>query len=97
MCERAGNVEVEIIEAVVPNMDLRTPNLNNSFAYAASLANVRLDEAEVAIDEALKLGGENEAYLDTKAWVLHKQMRCAHLCIRSRMCSKLLCRSTSRS
>ncbi len=73
--EQNPQAVIEVIEKVLPDKDLWTPNLHNSFAYAASLANVRLEEAEAAIEEALKLEGELDAYLDTKAWVLHKLMR----------------------
>lgn len=62
---------LKIIDKVFPNIEDREPELNNSWAYAASLAEVRLEDAEKAIDEALK-HSSNYAWLDTKAWVLHK-------------------------
>ncbi len=65
---------IELIVKFYPDAPSRGPNLNNTFAYAAALANDSLDEAETAIDYALSKE-QTAAYLDTKAWVLFGQQR----------------------
>jgi len=55
----------------LPPQDQRTPTQNNQIAYMRALAGSDLDQALVEIDSAIK-AMENESFLDTKGWVLHR-------------------------
>lgn len=48
------------------------PGILNNYAYALAQMNLRLEEAMNMVDRALKQT-TNEAYLDTKAWILYRQ------------------------
>lgn len=47
----------------------------NSVGYVATVLNVRLDEAEKLIQQAIKAEPENGAYLDSLAWLRYRQGR----------------------
>ncbi len=56
---------------------LQKARLFNNLAYAYAVENVNLDSAAVLVTRALELAGETPSMLDTRAWVLYRQGRCA--------------------
>ena len=63
-----------ILNVNLPPLEERTAVQNNQMAYMRALAGKDLDQALVEIDMAIKTA-ENESYLDTKGWVLHRMGR----------------------
>jgi tetratricopeptide (TPR) repeat protein len=63
-----------ILSENLPSLEQRTAVQNNQMAYMRALAGKNLDEALVEIDTAIKTA-ENESFLDTKGWVLHRMGR----------------------
>jgi Tfp pilus assembly protein PilF len=49
------------------------PVTKNNLAYAFSLANTRLAEAEKMVKEAIAVSSSNAAYTDTLGWVYYRQ------------------------
>lgn len=60
-----------ILNVNLPPLEERTAVQNNQMAYMRALAGKDLEQALVEIDMAIKTA-ENESFLDTKAWVLHR-------------------------
>jgi len=50
-------------------------NILNSYAYRLAVDGRRLDEAEQMSRRSLKAEPDNPFYLDTYAWILHRQGR----------------------
>lgn len=48
------------------------PTALNSLAYAQAIGDTQLDEASKHIDEALRLAGDNPAFLDTRGFVKYR-------------------------
>jgi len=65
---------VRILDEYLPSLDERTPTQNNQIAYMRALAGKDLEQALIEIDRAIKTM-ENESFLDTKGWVLHRMGR----------------------
>ena len=63
-----------ILKLNLPPFEERTAVQNNQMAYRRALAGKDLEQALVEIDMAIKTA-ENESYLDTKGWVLHRMGR----------------------
>ena len=63
-----------ILNLNLPPFEKRTAVQNNQMAYMRALAGKDLEQALVEIDMAIKTA-ENESYLDTKGWVLHRMGR----------------------
>ena len=63
-----------ILNLNLPPFEERTAVQNNQMAYMRALAGKDLEQALVEIDMAIKTA-ENESYLDTKGWVLHRMGR----------------------
>ncbi len=63
-----------ILNVNLPPLEERTAVQNNQMAYMRALAGKDLEQALVEIDMAIKTA-ENESYLDTKGWVLHRMGR----------------------
>ena len=63
-----------ILNLNLPPFEERTAVQNNQMAYRRALAGKDLEQALVEIDMAIKTA-ENESYLDTKGWVLHRMGR----------------------
>ena len=63
----ADSVYAELLREFPDN-----PGILNNYAYALAQMNLRLEEAMNMVDRALKQT-TNEAYLDTKAWILYRQ------------------------
>ena len=63
-----------ILNVNLPPLEERTAVQNNQMAYMRALAGKDLEQALVEIDTAIKTA-ENESYLDTKGWVLHRMGR----------------------
>ena len=63
-----------ILNLNLPPFEKRTAVQNNQMAYMRALAGKDLEQALVEIDMAIKTA-ENEWYLDTKGWVLHRMGR----------------------
>lgn len=60
-----------ILSVNLPPIEERTAVQNNQMAYMRALAGKDLEQALVEIDMAIKTA-ENESFLDTKGWVLHR-------------------------
>jgi tetratricopeptide (TPR) repeat protein len=63
-----------ILNVNLPPLEERTAVQNNQMAYMRALAGKDLEQALVEIDMAIKTA-ENESFLDTKGWVLHRMGR----------------------
>jgi tetratricopeptide (TPR) repeat protein len=63
-----------ILNVNLPPIEERTAVQNNQMAYMRALAGKELEQALVEIDMAIKTA-ENESFLDTKGWVLHRMGR----------------------
>jgi len=63
-----------ILNVNLPPIEERTAVQNNQMAYMRALAGKDLEQALVEIDMAIKTA-ENESFLDTKGWVLHRMGR----------------------
>jgi tetratricopeptide (TPR) repeat protein len=63
-----------ILNVNLPPIEERTAVQNNQMAYMRALAAKDLEQALVEIDMAIKTA-ENESFLDTKGWVLHRMGR----------------------
>jgi len=63
-----------ILNGNLPPIEERTAVQNNQMAYMRALAGKDLEQALVEIDMAIKTA-ENESFLDTKGWVLHRMGR----------------------
>ena len=63
-----------ILNVNLPPFEERTAVQNNQMAYMRALAGKDLEQALVEIDMAIKTA-ENESFLDTKGWVLHRMGR----------------------
>lgn len=62
-----------IWKLLVDTEQIESPEAANSVGYVAAELNVRLDDAEKLIAEALKAEPDNYAYLDSMAWVCFRQ------------------------
>jgi tetratricopeptide (TPR) repeat protein len=71
--ERAGRFDesVETFEYMLAKYPDNAPGLNY-LGYMLADAGIRLGEARKLIEQALKLDGDNGAYLDSHAWVLFR-------------------------
>lgn len=65
---------VKILSENLPPPSERTATQNNQIAYMRALSGKDLDQALVEIDMSIK-EMENESFLDTKGWVLHRMGR----------------------
>jgi tetratricopeptide (TPR) repeat protein len=63
-----------ILNVNLPPLEERTAVQNNQMAYMRALAGKDLEQALIEIDTAIKTA-ENESFLDTKGWVLHRMGR----------------------
>jgi tetratricopeptide (TPR) repeat protein len=63
-----------ILSVNLPPLEERTAVQNNQMAYMRALAGKDLEQALIEIDMAIKTA-ENESFLDTKGWVLHRMGR----------------------
>ena len=63
-----------ILNVNLPPLEERTAVQNNQMAYMRALAGKDLEQALIEIDMAIKTA-ENESFLDTKGWVLHRMGR----------------------
>jgi len=63
-----------ILTVNLPPLEERTAVQNNQMAYMRALAGKDLEQALIEIDMAIKTA-ENESFLDTKGWVLHRMGR----------------------
>jgi tetratricopeptide (TPR) repeat protein len=63
-----------ILNVNLPPIEERTAVQNNQMAYMRALAGKELEQALIEIDTAIKTA-ENESFLDTKGWVLHRMGR----------------------
>jgi len=63
-----------ILNVNLPPLEERTAVQNNQMAYMRALAGKALEQALIEIDTAIKTA-ENESFLDTKGWVLHRMGR----------------------
>ena len=61
----------KLLQQYLPDREQRDPLANNQIAYMRALAGVDLEEALADVDKALE-SQQNESFLDTKAWVLHR-------------------------
>lgn len=61
----------KLLQQYLPDREQRKPLENNQIAYMRALAGVDLEEALADVDKALE-SQQNESFLDTKAWVLHR-------------------------
>lgn len=61
---------VEVLELMLNEVQRSDPTMLNQLAYFRSLAAVDLDRALADINQALEHYPENEAFRDTRAWVL---------------------------
>lgn len=61
----------KLLQQYLPDREQRNPLANNQIAYMRALAGVDLEEALADVDKALE-SQQNESFLDTKAWVLHR-------------------------
>ncbi|MFM8400330.1 MAG: tetratricopeptide repeat protein, partial [Pirellula sp.] len=62
---------VQILSENLPEQAKRTPTQNNQIAYMRALAGTDLELALSEIDAAIEVQ-ENDSFLDTKGWVLHR-------------------------
>jgi len=62
-----------IWKLLVETEQIESPEAANSVGYVAAELNIRLDEAEKLIAEALKAEPDNYAYFDSMAWVLFRR------------------------
>ena len=65
------HLAVRTLENVLPKMELRSAEDNNSLAYMRSLEKKNLEVALKEVDLALAMDQSNSQILDTKAWILH--------------------------
>jgi hypothetical protein len=63
-----------ILNVNLPPLEERTAVQNNQMAYMRALAGKDLEQALIEIDMAIKTA-ENESFLDTQGWVLHRMGR----------------------
>ena len=61
----------KLLQQYLPEREKRKPLENNQIAYMRALAGIDLEEALADVDKALE-SQQNESFLDTKAWVLHR-------------------------
>ncbi|MBS1368554.1 MAG: tetratricopeptide repeat protein [Lentisphaeria bacterium] len=75
VAEKLKDVELlnRIWKLMVDTEQIESSEAANSVGYVAAELNVRLDDAEKLIREALKGEPDNYAYLDSMAWVLYRQ------------------------
>ena len=69
--------DAKLLEECWSNMEklgsLDDPSNANNVGYVATVLGVRLDDARKLIERALKAEPDNGAYLDSMAWICHRQ------------------------
>ena len=69
--------DAKLLEECWSNMEklgsLEDPSNANNVGYVATVLGVRLDDARKLIERALKAEPDNGAYLDSMAWICHRQ------------------------
>jgi tetratricopeptide (TPR) repeat protein len=77
IADKVGEFKITrtILETLLKN-NPDDPILNNFLGYAFAEKGVELEKAEKLVAKALAAEPDNEAYLDSMAWILFKQNRC---------------------
>lgn len=65
---------LRILADNLPPLEQRSPTQNNQIAYMKALSGTDLEQALVEINAAIE-AMENDSFLDTKGWVLHRMGR----------------------